>query len=78
MTTKFEAADIELNQSIAAMSALQAGLTDLRAYLTSSKFEVDSTVQVRDILARLATAESAATDAYFAAGEPAEDLPIAA
>lgn len=65
-TVKLNETDIELNAAVAAMSALQSGLTELRAYLTSSKFESDTTVQVRDVLARLASAESASTDAYFA------------
>lgn len=46
------------------LEALRAGLADLRGYLNSPKFGADTTVQVGDVLARLADADSRAVRAH--------------
>lgn len=45
---------------------LVAGLQDLIQYLAGEKFHQDSTVQVRDVMARLAQVLSDATDVRMA------------
>ena len=57
----------ELGAQEARFTALTDGLAQLSAYLQSAKFAQDSTVQVRDVLTRMAEADRASTDAYFSA-----------
>lgn len=61
----------ELNSlaDVAELAALLEGLNNLAAYLNSSKFSVDTTVQVRDVLNRLDSARQAGN---HAAGEALE------
>ena len=47
------------------VAQFEAGILELRRYLTSPKFWTDSTVQVQDILNRLYEIESRATVADF-------------
>lgn len=49
------------------IEALRAGLRAVRRYLTSDKFREDTTVQVGDVLLRIAEVESIATDARIEA-----------
>ncbi len=51
----------KVNAQKAEMEAMQEGLNLLRSYLQSSKFHQDTTVQVSDVLMRLAEAELSAT-----------------
>lgn len=44
------------------LASIKQGLTDLRVYLSSSKFQVDTTVQVSDIFLRLEEAEAPPKD----------------
>jgi hypothetical protein len=44
---------------------LRSSLHNLRAYLLSDKFHLDTTVQVRDVLNRLDEAERVALDGRF-------------
>lgn len=54
------------------IEALRAGMRAIRRYLTSDKFREDTTVQVGDVLLRLAEVDSLATDARTAVPELAE------
>ena len=46
------------NLYAAELVGLKSGLTDLKAYLLSSKFHEDTTVQVRDVLHRISEIEN--------------------
>ena len=61
---------MELAAAKARLDALEQGITDLRAYLISEKFHVDTTVQVTDVLLRLSEARTHALDAEDAAVAP--------
>ena len=47
----------------AMVAAMENEINDMRRYLTSDKFRVDPTVQVQDVLNRLANVTYAAVDA---------------
>ena len=63
MANYIQTLQTENAQKDAELRALYAGLTELKAYLTSDKFADDNSVQVRDVLTRLHEAESAAANA---------------
>jgi hypothetical protein len=60
----------ELAREKAVTAATEAGLDALRSYLMSSKFHVDTTVQVSDVLHAIAGIRNSMTDARFENREP--------
>ena len=45
--------ECELNEARTELTGLKIGINDLRSYLHSSKFHIDTTVQVDDVTRRL-------------------------
>lgn len=53
------------DQLAAIVAAYEDGLQDLRLYLSSPKFDEDTTVQVADVLRRLSGIQLAVNDAAY-------------
>lgn len=62
MTNYIHRLQAEVAREKRTVAALEQGLRDLRSYLMSPKFHQDTTVQVDDVLRRMAELESYATD----------------
>lgn len=53
----------DLDRMRTAIEVYDEGINDLVRYLSSEKFKLDPTVQVRDVLSRIAAARFSVTDA---------------
>lgn len=61
--------ELDAKKSESEVQILRDGVIELMSYLNSSKFQVDPTVQVRDVLTRLQQILFAGTDTRFATEE---------
>jgi hypothetical protein len=61
--------ELDAKKSESEVQSLRDGLIDLMSYLTSSKFKVDPTVQVKDVLTRIQQILFEGTDTRFATEE---------